>query len=187
MLDDLFEACRRNDLERVQSLVAADPTLLTRQDPNGETPLLAALYRRQAAVVDWLATQQWDRTIHEAAAIDDVDRVATLLSAAPGNVSTHSPDGWTPLHLAAFFGADRVAALLLTHGADLQRLSRNAMANTPLHAALAARQLDLVHRLLAAGASPTQECAGYTPLALAEAGHFEAGADAVRRSMGGAS
>jgi hypothetical protein len=40
MLEDLLDACRRTDLERVRTLVTADPTLLTRQAATGETPLL---------------------------------------------------------------------------------------------------------------------------------------------------
>ena len=39
MLEDLLDARRRNDLERVRTLVTADPTLLTRQVATGETPL----------------------------------------------------------------------------------------------------------------------------------------------------
>ena len=57
------------------------------------------------------------------------------------------------------------------------------MANTPLHAALAAKRLPLVELLLDAGADPCLECAGYTPLAIAEVGKFDEGAALVRRAM----
>jgi len=183
MLDDLLDACRRNDFERVQSLVTADPTLLTRQAPTGETPLLAALYYRSGETVSWLRTQQWPRTIFEAAAVDDVQRLGEIFVIDPAAADTYSLDGWTPLHLAAFFGAARAAALLLSHGADHRRIARNTMANTPLHAALAAKRLPLVELLLDAGADPYLECEGYTPLAIAEAGKFEEGAALVRRAM----
>jgi hypothetical protein len=49
MLDNQFDACRRNDSEREQSLVTADPTLLTRQAATGETPLCAD-HRRTARI-----------------------------------------------------------------------------------------------------------------------------------------
>jgi ankyrin repeat protein len=87
------------------------------------------------------------------------------------------------LHLAAFFGAQRAAQILLTHGADPRRIARNPMANTPLHAALAARHAAIVKLLLDAGADPRLECEGYTPLAIAEAGGFEAGAALVREAL----
>lgn len=183
MTDTLFDACRRNDLEQVRSLVQADPALLLQRAPTGETPLLAALYHRAGEVACWLTGQSWPRTVHEAAAVDDLARLVQLLDDDRTAADTYSADGWTPLHLAAFFGAPRAAALLLARGADLHSLSQNAMTNSPLHAALAAKQLPLVRLLLEAGADPTLACAGYTPLAIAEGNGFEDGAALVRAAL----
>jgi ankyrin repeat protein len=86
-------------------------------------------------------------------------------------VDTHDQDGWTPLHLAAFHGAaDEVAALLAT-GASPHALSRNALANTPLHAAIAGAGDDRVVRALLAGgaAAGIRAALGVTPLHLAAA------------------
>ena len=183
MFDDLLDACRRNDLERVRSLVAADPTLLMCQAPSGETPLLTALYAKSGETACWLTGQSWPRSAFEAAAVDDVARLQELLDSDRLVADTYSADGWSPLHLAAFFGARQAAELLLARGADHRLLSRNYMANTPLHAALAARQLSLTELLLAAGADPTTSAAGYTPLAIAEGNGFEAGASLVRWAL----
>jgi ankyrin repeat protein len=57
------------------------------------------------------------------------------------------------------------------------------VANTPLHAAVAAKRLALVDSLLSAGADPTISCEGYTPLAIAEANAFEAGAERIRQAL----
>jgi ankyrin repeat protein len=183
MLEDLLDACRRNDLERVRTLVTADPTLLSRQASTGETPLLAALYHRSGTTVSWLSEQRWPRSIFEAAAVDDVARLQEILDGDPAEADTYSTDGWTPLHLAAFFGSFGGADLLLSHGADPRRIARNAMANTPLHAALAAKQLALVDLLLQRGADPSIECAGYTPMAIAEAGTFEAALPLLQQAL----
>lgn len=183
MLEELLEACRRNDLQRVQSLVTADPTLLTRQAATGETPLLTTLYHRSVETKSWLMAQRWPRTVFKAAAIDDVDRLREILALNRTAADTYSVDGWTPLHLAAFFGSAEAADLLLSHGADHRRIARNTVANTPLHAALAAKHLPLVKRLLDADADPRIECEGYTPLAIAEAGGFELGAALVRAAL----
>jgi ankyrin repeat protein len=80
-----------------------------------------------------------------------------------------SSDGWTPLHLAAFFGHDDAVRLLIDHGAPLDAHSTNAMRNTPLHAALAGTTLPLlVRRLVFAGADVSaRDAAGNTPLHLA--------------------
>jgi ankyrin repeat protein len=170
-------------LERVRSLVAADPTLLLRQAPSGETPLLTALYAKSGETACWLTGQSWPRTVFEAAAVDDVARLTELLDSDPQVADTCSADGWSPLHLAAFFGAHRTAALLLARGASHQLLSRNSMAKTPLHAALAAKSLPLAELLLEAGADPTVSAAGFTPLAIAEGNGFEAGAALVRTAL----
>ncbi|MEO5797937.1 MAG: ankyrin repeat domain-containing protein [Gemmatimonadales bacterium] len=183
MFDDLLDACRRNDLERVRSLVAADPTMLMHQTPSGETPLLAALYAGSGETTGWLRDQHWPRNAFEAAAVDDVARLQELLDSDPQVADTFSADGWSPLHLAAFFGARPAAELLLARGADHRLLSRNHMANTPLHAALAAKRLSVAELLLEAGADPTISAAGWTPLAIAEGGQFDAGAALIRTAL----
>jgi ankyrin repeat protein len=133
--------------------------------------------------VSWLSEQRWPRSIFEAAAVDDVARLQEILDGDPAEADTYSTDGWTPLHLAAFFGSFGGADLLLSHGADPRRIARNAMANTPLHAALAAKQLALVDLLLQRGADPSIECAGYTPMAIAEAGTFEAALPLLQQAL----
>ncbi len=119
MFDDLLDACRRDDLKRIQALVAADPTLLTRHAASGETPLLTARYHRGRAVAEWL------------------------------------------------------------RGANPSPVFRNVMANTPLHAALAARSLAAANLPPEAGAGHRTACAGYTPLSIAEGSGFSAGAEPV--------
>ncbi|MCU0617674.1 MAG: ankyrin repeat domain-containing protein [Gemmatimonadaceae bacterium] len=84
-------------------------------------------------------------------------------------MDTHDQDGWTALHLAAFHGTRDEVHRLLAAGASPHVLSRNAMANTPLHAAIAGAQHDeIVRALLDAGASASLAVAhGVTPLHLA--------------------
>ncbi len=183
MFNDLLDACRRDDVERVPALVAADPTLLTRHAANGETPLLAARYHRSRAVTVKLRAPSWNRSIHEAAATDDVGRLTAQLDENPSAAGTHPIDGRTPLHLAAFFAAPGAVASLLARGANSSPVSRNAMANTPLHAALAARNLSVASLLLDGGADPDLGCAGHPPLALADGNGFAAGAAVVRDAL----
>ena len=63
---------------------------------------------------------------------------AALASARPPT----RPDGFTPLHLAAFFGRLEAAALLVDRGADLEAPSRNPRFPSvrPLHSAIAGGQ-----------------------------------------------
>ncbi len=51
-------------------------------------------------------------TLFEACAAGELERVERLVDEDPASIRSYSPDGWTPLHLAAFFGSseDRRAA-----------------------------------------------------------------------------
>ena len=100
--------------------------------------VLGALYQGQRDLARRLADEADGLTLAEAAALDEVDRVRELLDEG-GDVDARTPDGFTPLHLAAFFGAPRVAALLLEHGADAGATADNPMRVQPLHSAAASR------------------------------------------------
>jgi ankyrin repeat protein len=139
------------------------------------------------------------KEIFEAVRAGDLSRVATLVEADPslaifaaailgetakidelvsGNrslTSALSDDGWTPLHLAAFFGKEDAARLLLNKGAVVNARSTNALQNTPLHAAAAGKHGTLVKLLIDHGASvnATQH-GGWTAMhAAAQTGDIE--------------
>jgi 8-oxo-dGTP pyrophosphatase MutT (NUDIX family) len=166
--DALFEAIRTGDLARVAGLLDRDPGLV-RGVAGESTPALVACYHRRPAVLGLLRARGAVLDVFEAAAAGDVTRLAGLLGSAPGLVSAHARDGWTPLHLAAHFDHMPAVALLLALGADPRARSRNALANTPLHAGLAGRAgLEIADALLAAGAEVNAaDGGGFTPLHLA--------------------
>jgi ankyrin repeat protein len=104
--------------------------------------------------------------VFEAAAVGRVDRVTDLLDADPGLVSSWSDDGFTPLHLAAFFRHPETARLLVDRGALVDVVARNDQLRvTPLQSAVAARQEETAALLLERGADPNaQQLGGFTPL-----------------------
>jgi ankyrin repeat protein len=91
--------------------------------------------------------------------------VEDLIAGNRSLASGLSSDGWTPLHLAAFFGHKETAQALLNKGALVDARSANAMQNTPLHAAASARKSDVAKMLLERGAAPNaRQHGGWTPL-----------------------
>lgn len=163
----LIAAITKGDAAGVKSILATDPAALSsREDP--ASPILTALYNGQAEIAEYLAPRA-ELDIFEAAASGQTARLTELISADPKDATRQSPDGWTPLHLAAFFGRTDAARRLLEAGADLRAVSSNPIANTPLHAALAGQgDEELIIRLLTAGADtavPSGE--GHTPLHIA--------------------
>lgn len=171
-LDALLEAVKARDAAAVAALLDADAALVSARPGNGASPVLMAAYVGAAEVVAAFRARGVQLTVWEAAALGDTARLGTVLSGDASLVHAYSGDGWTPLHLACFFGHGPAAERLLAHGADIHARSADpAMRNTPLHAAIAgARSPALIDRLLAHGADVNAVAGGgVAPLHLAAA------------------
>ena len=165
----LFEAIKAGELDRVKTMVSTDPSLVDARDAQGSA-ILTAVYHRQQEIVNLLVARGAALSLFDAAAAGEIERVERLLAERPADVSAYSPDGWTPLHLAAFFGHSKIVELLLAHDADVSARSRNPNGNTPLHAALAANQKMAAALLIGHGADlDAVDAGGWRPLHLAAA------------------
>jgi ankyrin repeat protein len=161
-----FEAVRTGDITRLQELLAADPSLAGARDGSGVTLRLQALYQRKPEMAALLRDVGPPLDIFEASALAGAqERGTELLAADPGLARAWSGDGFTPLHLAAFFGAPEMAGLLLDRGADPSAVARNPMKVQPLHSAAASRSARIITLLLDHGADVNaQQAGGWTPL-----------------------
>jgi len=172
VIEDLIDAAKMGDEPRVRALIASDPALVRERLPSGESPLMAALYRGQANVVAALVELGAEMDVFASAALGDLAALRRALQQSAA-VNAFAYDGWTPLHLAAFFGRVEAAELLLDAGADLAAVSRNSLYNTPLHAAAAAKHETVARLLLSRGANPSAvDAGGYTPSAIARENGF---------------
>ena len=162
---ELFEAIAGGDLDRARKLLADDATLAGARDAQGLSAVTQARYRGRDDIVDALLDAAPELDVFEAAAVGRLERVRELVESEPALVSAFSPDGFTPLHLAAFFGYPDIARLLVEHGADTPAVARNLMRVMPLHSAAAARQFEIAKLLVDRGAdvNASQE-RGFTPL-----------------------
>jgi ankyrin repeat protein len=101
--------------------------------------------------------------VHDAAIRGDVEGLRVALSGAGPDAHAPNADGWTPLHLAAYYGHAAAVVVLLGAGADPRARSTNSMANTALHAAIAGEGVPLVVvALIDGGANPHEVAAGST-------------------------
>ncbi len=174
-----LEAVRVGDMDAVDASLMEDPSLAASRDKQGVSAPLLALYHGHAALAQRLASAKASLDLFEAAALGDHAAAARALEADPASVNTVSPDGFSPLGLAAFFGHERLTEQMLEHGAAVDAASHNTMKVQPIHSAAAQRDpalsLRLVQLLVAAGAPVNvRQQGGWTPLHQAAAHGNEA-------------
>lgn len=161
----VIEAIQAGNFEAMQSAIAANHASVDDKGADGVPAVLTALYYRRPEFAEALISAGATVDFFLACALGQLIYVSRFLDMNPELLSQHTPDGWTGLHFAAFFGHPELARFLLERGADPLLRSTNRMHNLPLHAAAAAKQADLVELLLEAG-SPVDatQHGGYTAL-----------------------
>ena len=162
---ELFLALRAGDVDSVRRAIEAEPGRALCRDAAGASLLMTALYHRQFALVEFLLERVGGIDCFEAAALG---RMNDLLSAAGRShsvITNRSPDGFTVLHLAAYFGHVDLVQWLIRHGAPLDAVAGNPSLVRPLHSAVAAGSARIAMLLLDAGAEPhAPQRGGYTSL-----------------------
>ncbi len=164
-LNAFQESVKNGDLAAVRAALAEDPSLLNQKNESGQTAYLLACYYRKPEVAEYLLGLSPELDLFTACVAGHTAEVLDRIQADPSLLESHSSDGWTPLHLAAFFGHKELAEALLKQGAQVDSRSTNTMQNTPLHAATAGRQVELMKILLEHGANPdAMQEGGWTAL-----------------------
>lgn len=171
-MSSTLDAIRRGDTESLRELLRDHPELGRGRDAQGVSMLMHALYHRQEELAALLlAARRQDPArgeeldLFEAAALGRADEVEAILGRDPGQASSFSADGFTALHLAAFFAHGEAVERLLAHGAAVDIPAANPTMVQPLHSAVAGRSAEVVRLLLAAGADPdARQQMGFTPL-----------------------
>ena len=162
---DVIAAVQAGDTEKLRGLLAQDPALAGARDGNGVSAVMQALYTRHPEMLKPLLSAAPALDVFEAAALGRSERVAELLQKNPALAAGFSPDGFTALHFACFFGQEAAGRLLLERGADTGAVARNAMKLMPLHSAASARNLALARALVERGAPVNaRQAGGWTPL-----------------------
>ena len=158
------------------------------------SPILSALYRGDREEAERLAqTSRLD--LFEAAALGRASRLEEALAETPHLAGATTDDGFTALHLAAFFSGDvDCARLLVDAGTDVNALADNDTGLRPINSAAAAGSNGIVKLLLGRGADvDATQNGGYTPLHSAAANGnaelvsvlLESGADRSRTTDDG--
>jgi ankyrin repeat protein len=153
----IFELIDAGDAGGVQALVERDGNALCVRDDNGLSPLMHAAYRGRDAVFHTIAGHASD---------DPWDRLLLGQSEGLPAPDAWSPDGFTPLHIAAFAENAAGAQALLDAGADPNVFATASFARvTPLGTCAFTGATAVARTLIRGGADATlTEVDGGSPL-----------------------
>ena len=174
----IHDAAGTGDLERVRTLLAADPrTLADTAWTAARTPLHAAIRGRHVEVVRYLVERGADvnardrdgaSALNYAAWWGPAEVVALLVDGGADVRTDVDGRGRSPLHMAALRDQAGIAALLIARGASVD--GHHPDGYTPLHIAVSRGQPAVVRALLDGGADPDARWRSFgiqTPLLLA--------------------
>lgn len=132
--------------------IEREPEMLDFVDSRGATLLMLSYYFRNEELSNYVRSRKKPRSIYEAVITGDLAMTEGFLASEPSLLNRHSPDGFTPLGFAAYFGREEVARLLVARGADVNLASSNGFNVAPLHSAVAAGNVAITELLLQGGA-----------------------------------
>lgn len=159
--NELVDAVKVNNLEKVTSLIKNDSTLVNASNSIGETAILMAAYYRAKEIKELLLNNGAELNIFEAAAVGNTSRIRELLHKSPQLIADYSADGYTLLGLAAHFGNEETVQFLLGQGADVNVRGKDGnLNNMAIHAAIAGNYEHIVNLLILHGADINAKCEG---------------------------
>ena len=168
----IHDAVKNGDLEKVMSMIKANPNLVFSKDDSGCTPLEYAAFIGRKDIIDFLLANKADVNARDtvvgmnplliAADKGSLDVAASLLL-LKADINAKDKIGNTPLHNAAQKGYKDMVILLLANKAEVD--AKNNYGFTPLFAAAAGGHLDVLKLLLANKADINSlDAKGETPL-----------------------
>jgi ankyrin repeat protein len=190
---EVFDVISAGDEQRLREIVDRYPEAAGARNADGLSAVLHALYVGRRELVDVLLKANPPLDVFDAAAVGRTRGLQELLEADAGAARAWSPDGFTALHLAAYFGQPGAVRMLIEHGAEVGARSQNPLGVQPLNSSAASpldgARVEIAELLLDAGADPNAELDnGFRPLDAAEQNGDEALAGLLReRGAGSAS
>jgi uncharacterized protein len=150
--DEFLESIQKGNLSRVNQLLGTNPGLANSKAKNGVSALLLALYYGRQDIALVIAAKKPVLDIFEASVLGKLEQVKNVIDRDPSLVNSYSPDGFTPVALAAYLGQKDVTEYLLEKGANVNAMAKNATGFTPLTGAIANNHVEISKILVKRGA-----------------------------------
>ena len=163
--DEFLEAIQKGNLSKINQLLDANPTLANGKAKNGVSVILHALYHGHHDIAQAIAARRHELDIFEASVLGKLEQVKNLVDQDPSLINSYSPDGFTPVALAAYIGQKEVTEYLIMKGADVNAIAKNATGFTALTGAIANNHVEISKILVKRGADVNHRYeAGVSPL-----------------------
>jgi uncharacterized protein len=145
-MSTIFELIDAGDAQGVRDVLAANPAVAAERDEQGLSVVMRAAYRRGDVFEAVRAANP---------PLEPFDRIVVGESEGLPTPDAWTPDGFTPLHIAAFARNTEAARKLLEAGADPNAFATAPFARvTPLGTCAFAGADEVAELLLAHGADP---------------------------------
>lgn len=144
----LEELIIENDAAGIRKLLTEHPALATELTSHQVSPLMLCCYYHKDEAKMTVLEFIKELSLFEAAAVGKFEEVAHQVYQNPGAINTFSPDNFTALGLACYFGNEEVVRYLLLKGADVNLPSNNGFNVYPIHAAVAGNFVNLTKVLI---------------------------------------
>jgi hypothetical protein len=142
----IFELIDAGDAEGIRELVSREPEAAADHDEQGLSAVMRASYR---------GGDIFDAVMDADPPLEPFDRIVAGRSDGLPDPGDWTPDGFTPLHIAAFARNPAAARALLAAGADPNVIARASFATvTPLGTCAFAGANEVARVLLEFGADP---------------------------------
>ena len=164
-IDQAFNSIKINDTNKLQELIVSNADLCYAVNDEQVSLLMYAIYHRNDIAKSLIASFKKEISIYEAVCMGNMEVTKKELESNPVLLNAFSPDGFTLLGFACFFGQLPMALYLIEWGAIVNQASANAFNVFPIHSACAIANLGLVELLIWHGADVNvRQKGGFTPL-----------------------
>ena len=151
--DEFLDAIQKGNLSKIDQLLATSPALASSKAKNGVSAILLALYYGHQDIAQAIAAKKGGLDIFEASVLGKLERLKSLIEQDSALVETYSPDGFTPVALAAYLGQKSVTEYLIEKGANVNAIAKNATGFTALTGAVANNHVEISKILVKRGAN----------------------------------
>jgi ankyrin repeat protein len=161
----IIEFIKNGENVQLEKMLDENPELASGKTDQGISFLQFACYCRNTDAVSLFKKHKSSLGFFEAASTGDVEAIKQQLKEDPALLNSFSPDGFTALGLASFFGNQEIVKFLLENNADPNVASANSFHVAPIHSACAISNFEIAELLIKSGADVNaKQMSGVTPL-----------------------